>query len=427
MPLDHAQLQQRLLRHLQLNGPAKADVLQAILGISQASFSRLLPPIGEDLLVDGQARARLYAARRSIDGLPTRIPVYTLHGAQPKQLLVLHPIGPRGFFVETETPLKGFYPDLPWFLHDLRPAGFLGRLVPHQHPALRFPMDIRQWSSDQVLSWLYLHGSTLMGSLVVGEPALQQALSRCALSPLSSVERMEQYPILAETVMAIGVPGSSAGGEQPKFLATRDGVPVLVKFSPPIHDALSRRIADLFACEHIALQVIAQSGIPAAKTEFLLSTRAFLEVERFDCQGPQRRGMVSLMALDMEFVGSLQNWSTTAHALLEQGILTYRTYNRICWLQCFGELIGNTDMHAGNLSFFFEEGQIGELSPVYDMLPMRYAPRGGELSPFSAPPTVPSLRPDLWASTQAAAKTFWERVSTSPLISEGFRSFAACL
>jgi hypothetical protein len=46
-------------------------------------------------------------------------------------------------------------------------------------------------------------------------------------------------------------------------------------------------------------------------------------------------------------------------------------------LWAFGQLIGNTDMHNGNLSFMSEENCPLELSPVYDMLPMTFAPTSG--------------------------------------------------
>ena len=55
---------------------------------------------------------------------------------------------------------------------------------------------------------------------------------------------------------------------------------------------------------------------------------------------------------------------------------------RILWW--YGKLIGNTDMHLGNVSFRFRPDPRGRvqlnLAPAYDMLPMLYAPlSGGEI------------------------------------------------
>ena len=51
-------------------------------------------------------------------------------------------------------------------------------------------------------------------------------------------------------------------------------------------------------------------------------------------------------------------------------------------LWAFGTLIGNTDMHNGNLSFVSEHGQPpyyenADIAPAYDMTPMAFAPRSG--------------------------------------------------
>jgi len=43
----------------------------------------------------------------------------------------------------------------------------------------------------------------------------------------------------------------------------------------------------------------------------------------------------------------------------------------------FGRLIGNSDMHCGNVSFFMSPGNPLALAPSYDMLPMMYAPVAG--------------------------------------------------
>ena len=62
-------------------------------------------------------------------------------------------------------------------------------------------------------------------------------------------------------------------------------------------------------------------------------------------------------------------------------------------LYAFGVLIGNADMHTGNLSFFVDDVTNVEpeytLAPVYDMLPRSLAPRpSGQIPDALAIPKV---------------------------------------
>src|SRR5690606_41232569 len=83
---------------------------------------------------------------------------------------------------------------------------------------------------------------------------LKTKRSRCF--PYSTLFRSE---FAAEAMRS--TPGSSAGGEQPKFLARLlDGSgaerSVLVKFSAPMDQTPGRRWADLLACEWLALEIL---------------------------------------------------------------------------------------------------------------------------------------------------------------------------
>jgi hypothetical protein len=67
-------------------------------------------------------------------------------------------------------------------------------------------------------------------------------------------------------------------------------------------------------------------------------------------------------------------------------------------------------------------------TPTYDMLPMLYAPVGGELvaREFAAgrlQPTTATL-PE-WARAKALAVVFWALVAGDARISDGFRAIAA--
>lgn len=431
-PIDHAALWDRLRRHLSLSGPAAASELYQLLSVSPATLSRLRAERRDELLVVGRARATRYAARRAIAGSRDALPVYEIGQDGAAALLgTLHPVAPAGFHFATDTALAGFYPGMPWFLDDLRPSGFLGRLVPAHHPDLGFPRDVRDWSVDQAVVWLASHGSDLVGNLVLGSPAFERSLLTTPSNLVDASERDLRYPALATDVMAAGIPGSSAGGEQPKFLATvRDGTrhtPVLVKFSPPVTSAVGTRIADLLVCEHLAGRAVVEAGLPSARSEVHRhGDRVFLEVERFDRVGARgRRGLVSLRALDGEYVGDGHGWAEVAEALGAQHRIADSCVERVAWLDRFGEWIGNTDRHLGNLSFLFQGGRLGELAPTYDMLPMGYAPRSGEVVDVTlALPRLTASRAHTWVGAWRAALGFWEAVSRHPLVSPEFQAIA---
>lgn len=103
-------------------------------------------------------------------------------------------------------------------------------------------------------------------------------------------------------------------------------------------------------------------------------------MERFDRSGPHgRRGLISLSAMDAEFVGR-GGWPGMTARLAADRHISREAHEAACLLHAFGTLIGNTDMLPGNLSFITDSGRPYELAPAYDMLPMAFAPRAsGEL------------------------------------------------
>lgn len=432
-PLDHATLWHRLRQHLLLNGPTPAADLYRVLDVSAATLSRLLGAHREEVRSVGRARATRHALQRPILGDARAIPVFEV-GADggTTRLGELHPVAPAGFLFEGAPALQGAYPGLPWFLDDLRPSGFLGRLVPAQHPDLAFPADVRDWSVDQALHWLVRHGADPVGNLIVGDPAFARFLASGVANPVSAAGRAARYPALAADAMAAGVAGSSAGGEQPKFLASVADVcgterSVLVKFSPPTGGEVGARVADLLVCEHLALREVAAAGLPAASSAVLAAGgRVFLEVERFDrTPGRGRRGLVSLRALDAEYVGAGTTWSEVCAALHAARRIPRADLERGVWLERFGAYIGNSDRHLGNLSFLFERGILGGLAPVYDMLPMRYAPRAGEVVPVTFhPPSPDATFPDVWVGAWRAAVAFWRAVAADERVTPAFRAVA---
>ncbi len=423
---------QKVLNVLSANGPSSVADLMARVETTQATLWRLVDANPERLVKLGRARATRVAARREIAGLSEHVPVYRVDASGASEPVgALHPVAPSGHLFEGLPAWSRLYGGLPWFLQGMRPAGFLGRMVPRQHSELGFPADIRDWTSDQILVWLARFAHDVPGDLIVGDEALQRHVDGSPVHPVPREDRERGYLQLAETAMRSGHPGSSGGGEQPKFLATRqdDGqsVPVLVKFSPPMEGPVQRRVADLLRLEALALEVAAQHGQEVAVATILEGGgRVFLEVERFDRLGAAgRRGVVPLDVLDDEHVGRRQSWTDTALDLHTKEIIADADLERVLWLDRFGAFIGNTDRHGGNLSFFLEEGRVGPLTPLYDMLPMAWMPRSGELVETTLPlPALTPLRGDLWWSAWLAALVYWERAMGLKTISAEMRAIA---
>lgn len=436
-------MSQRLLEeHLRIfllrTGPSAARGICQALGISQPTFSRLVSQAKIPILRTGKGRLTQYALTRSgLWGKP-EIPVFSVdEEGKIAPSAVLHGVLPRGFYLESNFPTIAtkFHPSLPYLFEDLRPSGFLGRLLPRLHPDLDLPDDIQIWTDDHCLKYLTQYGWDLTGNFILGDAAYEGYLRGRMKGPavVPVADRGRLYPRAADQVLITGGPaGSSAAGEQPKFLATCETVngriPVLVKFSPPLNDTIGRRVADLLVCEHIAHEVLRGCGFASAKSCLISGgNRLFLEMERFDRTSKNgRKGVISLRALDLEFVGNLRTWSDTAEALFRQKRIDQAAYQRIVWLEVFGRLIGNTDRHHANISFFAEGEHLAGLAPVYDMLPMLYAPQQNQLVERNfdpPPPKVPEI--PFWSEALAAAGRFWDQVRSHPQISPEFKLMTA--
>jgi hypothetical protein len=388
----------------------------------------------DDLLVVGRARATRYAAYRTIPDVGRQIPVFEIdEGGNARRLALLHAVLPEGFYVEALSSgvVSRFHKDLPYFLNDLRPAGFLGRLIPRRHPELGLPNDIQAWSANHCLVYATRYGWNLSGNLIVGDEAFRLYLAN-RRSPTDLVKkrsRARRFPALADDVLSSGAPGSSAAGEQPKFLVTRvpGHAPVLVKFSPPVRDRVSRRIADLLIAEHVAHRTLRAHRRAACTSEIVRGGgRVFLEVERFDRTARRgRRGLLSLTTLDAEFVGRVIGWSDTANELERLGIIDRVMATEIRWLELFGRLIANADMHFGNLSFYTRGTRISGVAPSYDMAPSLYAPQQAQLGDARFEPPLPG--PDdaeIWTGAHRAALDFWRKVASHRLVSNEFKRLA---
>lgn len=414
-------------------GPARSDALQARLGLSQPAISRLVAGNAAEVLIVGRARATQYARRRPLPGLAPDLPVYRVNAnGDAQEIGLLTPIYGGMVFEDREQQHAEIYPGLPWFLNDMRPQGFIGRSFVRRHDALGLPARLADWNDDHALIAVARRGDDLAGNLIVGEDAFTRWTQSQYGDAVDPAQRRMQYPRMAELALAGELPGSSAGGEQPKFTAQikdRNGTRhVLVKFSGALTTAVGRRWADLLICEHLALQTVAEAGLPAAESSLLeVGGRLFLEVTRFDRVGARGRlGLISLGSVDDQFVGQRKDWSHTARALLGLRRLSRPDADHIAWLQAFGTCIANTDMHFGNLSLFHDGGRSFGLAPAYDMLPMRYAPAadGAVNAPEWRTPAPPPFAVSQWSSARSAATQFWQRVAADSRVSSTLRALA---
>ncbi len=421
-------------RVLVREGSSSGAELARAAGISQSSFSRIAAAHRDELLVSGRGRATRYSLRRVVTDVKAPVPVYEINeDATSRRVADLHPIADEGFQVEAavEDVDSGSHADLPYFLNDLRPRGFLGRIVPMQHPELRLPSDIRLWSGDQCLRYLTRYAWNLPGNLIAGDEAFALYLERTLHPPerVAQEQKASTYPKLAADVLAGATPGSSAGGEQPKFLTSVEatGSEVLVKFSPQSENEIARRFADLLIAEHLALEVLRARGKAAAESQLVFAgVQVFLEVIRFDrTPAGGRRGLISTGTLDAEFVGGASSWVSVVEELVAQGMVDETAGQQVRFLHWFGRLIGNTDMHLGNLSFFTRGHRVLGVAPAYDMLPMLYAPQQGNMPPRQLEIALPDPSAgEAWVEATEAAEEFWHRVARHERISKDLRCVA---
>ncbi|MEN0066226.1 MAG: HipA domain-containing protein [Myxococcota bacterium] len=432
--LDWTQLEGALLQRLGRGAEAAPD-LQRWLSISQPSLSRLVRRLSGRVLPFGKARNRRYALRRTARFGQGPIPVFEIGpDAQARQVLVIEPVEPEGYVVDGAGLTPQPFDDLPWFLQDLRPVGFLGRLVPRSLPPGWLPDDARLWSADQVLDYALRFGWNLPGAFVVGEEAVQllDELGREPPHTVDAPNRADRYAEWAADVIGLGDAGSSAAGEQPKLLAhRREGsavTPVLVKFSPPRDGRANQRIADLLVAEHLALETLREGGHAASRSTVIVGReRVFLEVERFD-RTPEggRRSTVTLQPVDAEFVGSnLSRWTACTSRLVSMGLLDATSHREVGLREQFGVWVGNTDQHFGNLTLFLDGLDLAGVAPAYDVNPAAYMPIRGEVR--EGHPSVRNARPSLAEVAGEAlglARAFWERVRTDGRISTAFQVVA---
>ncbi|EAU63334.1 conserved hypothetical protein [Stigmatella aurantiaca DW4/3-1] len=367
----------------------------------------------------GAGRQTRYARTRTLLPLGTRVPVYRIdeegrihpHG-------VLHFLTHRRHWLAREEGLSELFDGFPPFAEDMAPQGYIGRSFAARHLELKLPPRLQDWTEDHALLALAQRGEDCVGNLIIGD----ESLNRFLAEPPSPSSRSD-YPQIAQAALS-RQPGSSAGGEQPKFATCAEDRHVIVKFAGGDDGAAAQRWKDLLVCERYALDAVRAAGFAAATAQWLdVEAYRFLEVTRFDRVGLRgRRPLLSLRAIDNEYLGLGGTWTRVAQGLLSARHISAEDARSVRWLDTFGQLIGNTDRHLGNLSFFVEGPRKFRLAPVYDMLPMVFAPQGTSLSEprfVPAPPSADTL--DVWGHAARCARDYWGTLASSPEFSGPFR------
>jgi hypothetical protein len=425
-----------IAERLKQGASSAAELMQA-LGVSQTTISRALRELERrrDVLRIGSTRGARYALYRRVAAIGSQWPIYRIdEQGTPHELGTLNSIYRDSYCATAGPPrIAGLFQGLPYYLQDARPAGFIGRAVPAAYPELALPPRVTDWTDEHFLTYLTQRGTDASGNLVIGAEALDRTLAAIGSPPVVSVqERVTQYPALAISAMAGAPPGSSINGEHPKFAAClaedERRTHVIVKFSPQRSTPSGQRWADLLTAEYLAHRVLEEHGIATSRSRLLeYDDRVFLECDRFDRIGADgRRGVVSLFALDAAHYGRLDSWTASAERLAADSLLSPKDAGRIRFLDAFGALIANTDRHFGNVSLFDHHQGIFELAPVYDMLPMLFAPQDGQLVVRQFDP-VPATAAWLtvWAGACKLAEVYWDRLAQEPRVSADFHQLSA--
>ncbi len=418
-----------------------ADLCARLGGIHRSTLGRALNTLGDSVISCGEARRTRYALRRELRGNATALPLYRIDergkGLELGQLSLTYPGGTTlSYAAPFPWPLdkemaEGWFAGLPYPIVDMRQQGFLGRNFARHHALdLGVMTNPDDWSDEDIAYVLSKTGYDQPGDLILGDVAYRRFLeSRDGVLErfLSSEQLPAAYLRLAEEALLQGDAGSSAGGEFPKFTTGRtlDGKlkHVIVKFSGADKSSAVRRWSDLLVCEHLASLALREClALPAAESAIhSFAGRTFLEVVRFDRHGDSGRSAVcTLASLNAALVGTAgAPWPKTARALQMAGWLAEVDVTKVDLVWAFGKHIGNNDMHEGNLAF--RPGLT--LAPVYDMLPMMYAPmRGGEIPDKQFAPGMPlPAELSVWTQAAKAGIYFWRTCAEDKRISTGFR------
>lgn len=243
----------------------------------------------------------------------------------------------------------------------------------------------KEWAAGEDVdesTYLLHSGSDRTGALDFQESAseyIPRELGTASLVELhEAAERLATHqPIPPELEEALNH-GTSIGGARPKAAITGENAKYVAKFS------ISTDNFQIVKAEYVAMTLAARLGMNVAEVSLEKSAeKEVLLVKRFDRQpgtsGWYRRSIVSALTV----LGLDEKWAreATYPNLVDQlrihGLAFKKDATELFSRLVFNVLIGNTDDHARNHSFFVEGNTI-RLTPAYDITPFPRA--GGEAS-----------------------------------------------
>ncbi len=317
--------------------------------------------------------------------------------------------------------------DLPWIFYDMAPSGYMGARFAKRFPELRLPERTQLWGAAEALRAISLRGEDLSGNLIVGEESKQRFFE------LAHLTRTKQQMLLDRETLRLAIEetvdqgGSSLGGDRPKIIMhlaeaeTHPAADVIVKFTPPRETEVGRRWASLLAVEELCSKALSANGVLAAGSGHLESDRGqrrFLIVNRFDRTARGGRAGASTLQWLAASRGEAELQAPEVLASLRQdGLVDDAAVNTASVVHAFSSAIGNTDAHLGNYGLVFDEKGKASLAPIYDVLPMVFAPRHDEL-----PDARVTVRPTpMDPRVEPMVADLVKRVRESTLIDQDFK------
>jgi hypothetical protein len=396
--------------------------------------SRVLAGVSDEVVKLGAGRSSRYALAQPIGKYNAQQPIWWVDEAGAAHRVGLLSLLERAEIHVAADGLDALFvstakAELPWYLMPLRAQGYLGKVMAQSLALQGLDANPERWGVPEILLCA-LRTHDAPGALLLGDAALSSGAKPAQLPAVGLGDALDAFAL---DVAANQSMGSSAGGEQPKFLAQLEGVgPVLVKFSPPRNTPFGARWSDLLLAEAQCNASLAAHGFAVANSRMVQTAqRTYLISTRFDRVGQGgRMHVVSVGAAHAGWVkGSYTGWAATGDALHRQGRLGTPDAHAMADLAQFGRLIGNTDMHSGNASLFVKGSTLAEISkaqfalaPVYDMLPMRWRPSPelglSDYAPFDVQGVLAT------PTAARAARHFWQALAAHDALSPSLRDVA---
>lgn len=190
---SHARAVEVLLRA----GPRSAQYLIDALGVSQPTLSRTIqgkPELFTAFRISGKRTPQYALLRRLHAGLNPRQTVYRILASGAMEPFADIEFLAGGGTLERGTHRTVLYLGLPPYMAFASPSGFLGRQIARDTAAeLQLPANLRDWSDDHRLSYLFARGLNLAGNLAYGETALQREMDLRDIPPTPTADKLRHH------------------------------------------------------------------------------------------------------------------------------------------------------------------------------------------------------------------------------------------